>query len=37
MTTDIHSLSPPPRAPGPLDGIGVIVTRPLRAAAAVAP
>jgi uroporphyrinogen-III synthase len=37
MTTDIHSLSPPPRAPGPLDGIGVIVTRPLRAGAAVAP
>jgi len=33
MTTDIHSLTPPSREPGPLEGIGVIVTRPQRPAA----
>jgi len=34
MTGEIHSLSPPPRAePGPLEGVGVIVTRPQRPAA----
>ena len=34
VTGDIHPLSPPPlAAPGPLDGIGVIVTRPQRPAA----
>jgi uroporphyrinogen-III synthase len=34
MTTDIHSLSPPPPPePGPLEGVGVIVTRPQRPAA----
>jgi uroporphyrinogen-III synthase len=33
MTSDVHPLAPPPREPGPLDGIGVIVTRPLRPAA----
>jgi uroporphyrinogen-III synthase len=37
MTTDVHPLSLPPRGAGPLDGLGVIVTRPLRAAAAFAP
>ena len=37
MTMDVHPLSPPARAPAPLEGIGVIVTRPLRAAAAFAP
>jgi len=36
MTADVHSLSPPPREPGPLAGIGVIVTRPLRPAAVLA-
>jgi len=30
---DIHSLEPPHVAPGPLDGVGVIVTRPQRQAA----
>ena len=34
MTTGIHSLAPPPsREPGPLEGVGVIVTRPQRPAA----
>lgn len=33
MTTDIHPLTPPAREPAPLDGIGVIVTRPQRQAA----
>ncbi len=33
---DIHPLSPPPRVAGPLDGFGVIVTRPQRQAAALA-
>jgi uroporphyrinogen-III synthase len=33
MTTDVHPLTPPAREPGPLEGIGVIVTRPLRPAA----
>ena len=31
--TDIHSLDPQPRERGPLDGVGVIVTRPQRQAA----
>ena len=34
MTGEVHSLSPPPQAePGPLGGVGVIVTRPQRPAA----
>jgi len=33
VSGDIYPLSPPPRAPGPLEGIGVIVTRPQRQAA----
>ena len=34
MTGDVHALSPPPQAePGPLEGVGVIVTRPQRPAA----
>ena len=33
MTGAVYPLSPPPRAPGPLEGIGVIVTRPQRQAA----
>jgi uroporphyrinogen-III synthase len=33
---DIHPLSPPPHAAAPLDGLGVIVTRPQRQAAALA-
>jgi uroporphyrinogen-III synthase len=36
MTGDIHPLNPPAREPGPLAGVGVIVTRPLRPAAAFA-
>ena len=36
MTGDIYSLSPPPRTPGPLDGLGVIVTRPQRQAGVLA-
>jgi uroporphyrinogen-III synthase len=36
VTTNVHPLTPPPRAAGPLDGIGVIVTRPVRPAAALA-
>ncbi|HEX6136282.1 MAG TPA: uroporphyrinogen-III synthase [Casimicrobiaceae bacterium] len=36
MTTNIHALTPPPADAGPLDGIGVIVTRPQRQAAAFA-
>ena len=36
MTSGVYSLSPPRAAPGPLDGIGVIVTRPQRQAAALA-
>jgi uroporphyrinogen-III synthase len=31
--TAVYSLSPPSRVPGPLEGIGVIVTRPQRQAA----
>jgi uroporphyrinogen-III synthase len=33
MTTDVHSLAPPQRDRGPLERIGVIVTRPQRQAA----
>jgi Uroporphyrinogen-III synthase len=33
MTTNLHSLAPSLQEPGPLDGIGVIVTRPQRQAA----
>jgi uroporphyrinogen-III synthase len=33
MTTDIHPLAAPPRDSGPLDGLGIIVTRPQRPAA----
>jgi uroporphyrinogen-III synthase len=33
MTGDVHALSPPPHVPGPLQGLGVIVTRPQRQAA----
>ena len=33
MTGTVYPLSPPPRVPGPLEGIGVIVTRPQRQAA----
>ncbi|MGE5170538.1 MAG: uroporphyrinogen-III synthase [Rudaea sp.] len=33
MTTGIHPLSPPAREPGPLEDIGIIVTRPQRQAA----
>lgn len=33
MTTDVHPLTPLPREKGPLDGVGVVVTRPLRQAA----
>ena len=36
MTDGVHPLSPPVRTPGPLAGIGVIVTRPQRPAAAFA-
>ena len=36
MTTDIHPLSPPVREPGPLEDVGVIVTRPQRQAASFA-
>lgn len=36
MTGDVYSLSPPPREPGPLAGVGVIVTRPQRQAAVLA-
>lgn len=36
MTTDIHPLATAPRIPGPLDGVGVIVTRPQRPAAVLA-
>ncbi len=36
MTTDIHSLAPAARDRAPLDGIGVIVTRPQRQAAVLA-
>ena len=36
MTTDIHSLAPAAHARGPLDGVGVIVTRPQRPAAVLA-
>ncbi|HEY7788747.1 MAG TPA: uroporphyrinogen-III synthase [Casimicrobiaceae bacterium] len=36
MTTGIHSLAPAPREAGPLDGVGVIVTRPQRQAAVLA-
>jgi uroporphyrinogen-III synthase len=36
MTADVYPLSSPPREPGPLAGIGVIVTRPQRPAAALA-
>ena len=33
MTTDIHALAPVQRDAGPLEGIGIIVTRPQRQAA----
>ena len=33
---DVHPLEPPHIAPGPLDGVGVIVTRPQRQAAGLA-
>ena len=33
MTGDVHPLAPPAREPGPLHGLGVIVTRPQRQAA----
>jgi uroporphyrinogen-III synthase len=33
MTSEVHPLVTPPRERGPLDGIGVIVTRPQRQAA----
>ena len=33
---DVHPLDPPPIAPRPLDGVGVIVTRPQRQAAGLA-
>jgi uroporphyrinogen-III synthase len=33
MTGEIYALEPPPRERGPLDGVGVIVTRPQRQAA----
>jgi uroporphyrinogen-III synthase len=36
VTGDVHPLSPPAREPGPLAGIGVIVTRPQRPAAVLA-
>ena len=36
MTTGVHPLSPPQRERGPLDGIGIVVTRPLRQAAVLA-
>jgi uroporphyrinogen-III synthase len=36
MTSDVHSLAVPQRERGPLDGIGVVVTRPLRQAAVLA-
>jgi uroporphyrinogen-III synthase len=36
MTGDVHPLTPPAREPGPLAGIGVIVTRPQRPAAVLA-
>lgn len=36
MTTDIHLLAPTPRDTGPLDGVGIIVTRPQRQAAVLA-
>jgi len=36
MTSDVHSLSAPHRERGPLEGIGIVVTRPLRQAAVLA-
>src|SRR4029079_8369365 len=36
MTGAVYPLSPPPRAPAPLEGIGVIVTRPQRQGGVVA-
>jgi hypothetical protein len=36
MTTDVHSLSAPQREHGPLEGNGIVVTRPLRQAAVLA-
>jgi uroporphyrinogen-III synthase len=36
MTTDLHALSAPHRERGPLDGIGIVVTRPVRQAAVLA-
>ena len=36
MTSDVHSLAVPQRERGPLDGIGVVVTRPVRQAAVLA-
>jgi uroporphyrinogen-III synthase len=36
MTGDVHSLTPALRAPGPLQGVGIVVTRPQRQAAVLA-
>lgn len=36
MTGDVYPLSPPPREAGPLDGLGIVVTRPQRQAAVLA-
>jgi uroporphyrinogen-III synthase len=36
MTGDVHSLSAPQREPGPLEGVGIVVTRPQRQAAVLA-
>jgi uroporphyrinogen-III synthase len=36
MTSDVHSLTAPEREPRPLDGVGIVVTRPLRQAAVLA-
>ena len=36
MTGDVYSLSAPQREPGPLEGVGIVVTRPQRQAAVLA-
>jgi len=36
VTSDVHSLTTAQRERGPLDGIGIVVTRPLRQAAVLA-
>jgi uroporphyrinogen-III synthase len=36
MTSDVYPLSPPQPEPGPLDGVGIVVTRPQRQAAVLA-